>query len=133
MHGPILDVWLEMETRNENSDDSEYNRTDSSARLCRQPGSTRDDRNSRWCQAAPIAVTGDWTGGYVGGQLGYGNVECGGTDGDGAFGGLHAGYQSDMGTFVVGGEVDYDFADIKLDGGAGTIDNIAPTEAARRL
>lgn len=76
-------------------------------------------------QAAPIAVTGDWTGGYVGGQLGYGNVDVGGTDGDGAFGGLHAGYQSDMGTFVVGGEVDYDFADIELDGGGGTIDNIA--------
>ncbi len=75
-------------------------------------------------QAAPIAITGDWTGGYVGGQLGYGNVDAGGTDGDGAFGGLHAGYQSDMGTFVVGGEVDYDFADIELDGG-GSIDNIA--------
>lgn len=75
-------------------------------------------------QAAPIVVTGDWTGGYVGGQLGYANVDVDGTDGDGPFGGLHAGYQSDMGTWVVGGEVDYDFADIELDGG-GTIDNIA--------
>jgi len=75
-------------------------------------------------QAAPIVLSGDWTGGYVGGQLGYGNVDADGIDGDGAFGGLHAGYQSDMGTFVVGGEVDYDWTDIELDGGAGSIDNV---------
>lgn len=75
-------------------------------------------------QAAPVQMSGDWTGGYVGGQLGYGSVDVGGTDGDGFLGGLHAGYQQDLGTFVVGAEADYDFSDIELDGGAGTIDNI---------
>lgn len=67
----------------------------------------------------------DWTGGYVGGQLGYGDVDAdGGLSGDGVIGGLIAGYDYDFGTWVLGGGLDYDFADIDV-GGATTLENVA--------
>ncbi len=72
--------------------------------------------------AAPIVVAPsyDWTGGYAGLQLGYGSVDLdGGIDGDGAIGGVHAGYMWDFGQWVLGGELDYDAANIDLEDGAG--------------
>ncbi len=78
-------------------------------------------------QAPPPAPISDWTGFYAGAQLGYGDV---GTDGavvvggDGGLGGVHAGYRQDFGQFVLGGELDYDRAELELDAGAGTIDNV---------
>jgi len=39
--------------------------------------------------------------------------------------GVHGGYNQDFGRFVLGGELDYDFSDISLSGGAGDIDNIS--------
>jgi len=64
---------------------------------------------------APIAVvepvTGDWAGGYAGVQLGYGSG--GDTDGDGALGGVHAGYRWDLGRTVLGVQGDYNAADVK--------------------
>jgi len=75
---------------------------------------------------APVAsVGGDWTGAYGGLQLGYGDVDgTGAADGDDALFGVHAGYNYDFGTFVLGGEVDYDWADINLNGAA-TVDSVA--------
>lgn len=67
-----------------------------------------------------------WTGPYAGAQLGYGWVNNDdGPDGSGVVGGVHAGYNYDLGGFVVGGEADYDFAGIELDGNAGEVDGIA--------
>ncbi len=74
---------------------------------------------------APVQLGGDWTGGYAGVQLGYGDISgTGGADGDDILGGVHAGYDYDFGTFVLGGEVDYDSADIDLTGGA-SVDSVA--------
>jgi len=64
----------------------------------------------------------DWTGGYVGAQLGYGDVS-GFASGDGLLGGVHAGYNYDFGAWVLGGELDYDFANIDVTGG--TLDDVA--------
>eukprot|EP01013_Petalomonas_cantuscygni_P003189 TRINITY_DN13343_c0_g1_i1.p1 TRINITY_DN13343_c0_g1~~TRINITY_DN13343_c0_g1_i1.p1 ORF type:complete len:202 (+),score=45.34 TRINITY_DN13343_c0_g1_i1:51-656(+) len=64
---------------------------------------------------APVvmAPSADWTGGYVGASIGTYDARV--TDGDieesvadGTLYGVHAGYNFDMGTVVVGGELDYD-------------------------
>ncbi|WP_176715453.1 outer membrane protein [Thioclava sp. SK-1] len=63
---------------------------------------------------APVAVAPanlDWTGFYAGAQLGYGNTEGDFSDDRGGYGGVHAGYLHDMGTYVLGGEVDYSAVD----------------------
>ena len=82
--------------------------------------------------AAPVAPVlnfgTDWSGAYVGAQVGYGNMNSDGAvndSGDGALGGVHAGYQYDMGSLVLGGELDYNAADIKLDNNNGSIDKLA--------
>jgi opacity protein-like surface antigen len=88
--------------------------------------------------AAPVFTSPNWTGFYAGGQLGYGSVDADGafsdndddddddlfefdSDGDGFIGGLTAGYDYDLGNFVVGAGVDYDFADIDVDGDDGDL------------
>ncbi|MEN0079740.1 MAG: outer membrane beta-barrel protein [Pseudomonadota bacterium] len=77
---------------------------------------------------APVtSTTPDWTGFYAGGQIGYGDVSTGdaaNVDGDGEFFGVHAGYNWDFGTTVIGAEIDYDEANIDLDGGAGSVDDV---------
>ncbi len=81
-----------------------------------------------YVEPVPAPSGWDWTGFYVGGQLGYGDVDTDGAatvGGDGGFGGLHAGYNWDFGNFVVGPQVDYDWAEIELDAGAGDIENVA--------
>ncbi|MGB8623553.1 MAG: outer membrane beta-barrel protein [Paracoccaceae bacterium] len=67
---------------------------------------------------APVMTGWDWTGGYVGAQLGYGNINTKNTnaDGNGVLGGIHAGYNYDFGRFVLGGEVDIDGTNIDLNG-----------------
>ncbi len=80
--------------------------------------------------AAPVPVQtgGEWGGFYVGAQLGYGDVDSNGAglDGSGAIGGVHAGYRYDLGTAVVGGEIDYDIASIDLGTVAGDqLDSVA--------
>ncbi|MBI6628369.1 outer membrane protein [Pontibaca salina] len=64
--------------------------------------------------AAPVQVQpiSDWTGFYVGGQVGYGDASGGDIDVDGMLGGVHAGYMYDLGQWVVGAELDYDWADL---------------------
>lgn len=77
---------------------------------------------------APANTGGDWTGGYVGAQLGYGDSDSNGAglDGNGAIGGVHAGYLQDFGQFVAGAELNYDVTNINLGSGAGdTLDSVA--------
>ncbi|PWR03476.1 porin family protein [Meridianimarinicoccus roseus] len=95
-----------------------------------------------------------WSGGYAGAQIGYGYADTDttqdgdvnnngildtaenlpsntlntlrniGEDGDGATGGVHAGYLLNSGNFVYGGEADYDFSDIQFDRNAGEVNGI---------
>ena len=76
---------------------------------------------------APAFAGRDWTGAYAGVQLGYGDLETDGAadvDGDGAIGGLHAGYDFDLGNWVLGGAIDYDAADISLSDSAGDLNSV---------
>ena len=79
--------------------------------------------------AAPVIVapapSTDWTGAYAGLQLGYGTGDADGTDFDGVIGGGHVGYRQDFGTWVLGGELDYNIADLGFDGGGGEVDEVA--------
>lgn len=63
---------------------------------------------------APVAFTpapvmaSDWSGFYLGGSVGMGDVTVGDADAiDADNMGLHAGYNYDMGQFVLGAEVEY--------------------------
>ncbi len=80
---------------------------------------------------APAAPSADWSGFYVGGQLGYGfgelSFDVDDFDLDGVIGGFHAGYLWDTGQFVFGPEIQYDFADLTVtdaDGNTGSFDEI---------
>lgn len=71
------------------------------------------------------ARAGDWTGPYVG--LGIGNTDVNGpgaADGNDVSYGIHMGYDYDFGDFVLGGELEYDRADVSVAGGLGRLDNI---------
>ena len=72
----------------------------------------------------------NWTGAYAGVQLGYGDVGTSipGIDGNGAIGGVIAGYDYDFGTWVAGVGIDYDFANIDL-AGAATLENVLRLKA----
>ena len=82
---------------------------------------------------APVAV-GGWDGFYAGAQVGYGfgqfNLDprdVTDLDSDGVIGGLHIGYMRDLGDWVVGGELQYDAADLTVSnssGASGSFDNI---------
>lgn len=79
-------------------------------------------------EAAPVYTpSGNWTGAYVGAQLGYGDISTNavGLDGNGAIGGIHAGYLYDFGQFVAGGELDYDKTNIDLNAGGDQLDSVA--------
>lgn len=67
----------------------------------------------------------DWTGFYVGGQVGNAdvNTNVAGVDDNGVIGGLTAGYDYDLGSWVVGAGVDYDWSDTNL-GGVTTLDRV---------
>jgi hypothetical protein len=73
------------------------------------------------------AMAEDWGGAYGGVQFGVldGDVS-GSSDGDGSGGivGLHAGYDVDFGTFVLGAEIDLDFGGVDL-GDAAEVDGIS--------
>ncbi|MBR2656005.1 MAG: porin family protein [Loktanella sp.] len=69
---------------------------------------------------APIMPSSDWSGFYVGGQLGYGKVTTPviselDDDFTGAIYGVHAGYMYDLGSIVLGAEIDYDLTSMELD------------------
>ena len=82
---------------------------------------------------APV-VTTDWTGPYLGAQLGWGSL--GADDGagveiddDGVVGGLTAGYLHDFGQFVLGGEAQYDWTGIEDEAAGGELENIGRLKA----
>ncbi len=85
-----------------------------------------DDTPEVISQAAPSFGT-DWGGAYVGGQLGWGDVDTSGAglDGNGAIGGVHAGYRWDLGSYVIGAELDYDVTNIDLGANVGQLDSVA--------
>ena len=67
--------------------------------------------------AAPYVAPGlDWSGPYVGAQIGYGNVDSNGAgrNGNDWFGGVNAGYRWDFGNWVAGTELSYDATNIAL-------------------
>ncbi|MEO1639399.1 MAG: outer membrane beta-barrel protein [Pseudomonadota bacterium] len=78
---------------------------------------------------APVPRGTDWTGFYAGGQLGYGRLDSSSIDDEddpaGAIYGVHAGYNYDFGTLVLGGEVDYDLTNIEIDSPASEVDSVA--------
>ncbi|HEY6918180.1 MAG TPA: outer membrane beta-barrel protein [Tabrizicola sp.] len=77
--------------------------------------------------AEPYVAAGpDWSGAYVGAQLGYGDVDSssGALEGYGWLGGVHAGYRWDLGNWVAGTELSYDTASIDLGADAGTLDDV---------
>ncbi|MCF2871093.1 porin family protein [Octadecabacter sp. G9-8] len=65
----------------------------------------------------PASTATDWSGFYVGAQFGQGEVSASDADGSVDFDtlGLHAGYNYDLGSYVIGGEISFD--DISADGG----------------
>lgn len=81
---------------------------------------------------APVATGRDWTGFYAGGSLGYGSVDIDGVDDDfeGTTFGAHVGYNYDLGSIVVGGELEYmGTNDFVLDGGDLELDSVARAKA----
>jgi opacity protein-like surface antigen len=72
-----------------------------------------------------VPVSADWSGFYAGAQLGYGaaSTDVTGANGNGAIGGVHAGYRYDFGQFVAGAELAYNGANIDL-GTTGKLDNV---------
>ncbi|WP_045389611.1 outer membrane protein [Falsirhodobacter sp. alg1] len=74
---------------------------------------------------APVViapVTGDWEGAYLGAQVGYG--DGGSVDGDGAIGGVHAGYRWDLGNTVLGVVGEYNSADMAGENDAIKMDQV---------
>ncbi|PRY26633.1 opacity protein-like surface antigen [Aliiruegeria haliotis] len=71
----------------------------------------------------PVASSSsDWTGGYVGLQLGYGEVTDG-LEGNETIGGVQAGYDWDLGDWVVGIGADANFGSIETS--AGDLDSLS--------
>ena len=67
--------------------------------------------------ATPVIMSKDWSGFYVGGGLGTGAVGIGDDpDIDSSSFGLNAGYRYDMGSIVLGGEVEYSALDFESAG-----------------
>ncbi|WP_439142830.1 outer membrane protein [Pseudooctadecabacter sp.] len=67
----------------------------------------------------PVAQGNDWTGFYAGGSLGYAEAEesdPANFEADGATYGLHAGYDYDFGSFVLGGELEISGFDVSAGG-----------------
>lgn len=80
---------------------------------------------------APVMAGTDWSGFYVGGQLGYAELTSPlfDEDVDGAIYGVHAGYMYDLGTVVLGAEVDYDLSSIDNVAGNGDLDDVMRVKA----
>lgn len=79
-------------------------------------------------QAAPASLSTqsrspirsvNWTGVYIGGQLGFGSVDTStGGENEDFIGGFTLGYDYDFGQWVLGGALDFDFAEISAGPGA---------------
>ncbi len=78
--------------------------------------------------AAPALANGQWTGFYGGIGIGQLDVDTTVGDNDDTSYGLHAGYRYDLGQWVVGGEVEYDFTDVDLAPGV-SVDHVLRLKA----
>lgn len=78
---------------------------------------------------APPPASYDWTGAYVGGNLGYDHAGTSPNIGSGSsgLGGVYAGYNYDMGNFVLGGELGAD----KMHAGTGGGSHLSSTVTAK--
>lgn len=77
---------------------------------------------------APVAVaapSADWTGGWVGGKLGYGHASNGTTSDNGATYGIAGGYDWDFGQWVAGAALEWDKTDLDLGTGTDKLKDIA--------
>ena len=76
---------------------------------------------------APIPLSQEWTGPYIGVELGFGDVTASSPNaqlgGDGMLYGITLGYDRDFGNWVLGLAIDYDRTDISL--GGTDVDSIA--------
>ncbi|MDE0589933.1 porin family protein [Halocynthiibacter sp. C4] len=72
------------------------------------------------------ALAQDWSGFYAGGGIGNLSIDTSldGVDGNSTTLGVHAGYRFDLGEAVLGGEFEYDAADVELVPGAVTADSV---------
>lgn len=68
----------------------------------------------------------DWTGAYAGFSFGYTDAEgpADSSGNDTTFG-AHVGYDRDFGSFVLGGEVEYNWLSLNLSDNQGSLDNTA--------
>lgn len=77
---------------------------------------------------APAPVVdygGDWTGFYLGGQVGQLDADTdNGLSGDDTAYGIHGGYNHDFGRFVLGGEIEHDETDVDIGGGVANVDSV---------
>ncbi|VAW01931.1 outer membrane protein, putative [hydrothermal vent metagenome] len=78
--------------------------------------------------AAPaFAQSANWTGAYLGGEAGGANLKISGfgasVDDDSLIGGIIAGYDYDLGTWVIGAGADFDFTDVDF-GGANFLESV---------
>lgn len=72
----------------------------------------------------------NWTGFYLGGQLGYANVDTNvSSSSDNFIGGFTGGYDYDLGQWVVGAALDYDFTDASVAGGAADLETVFRVKA----
>lgn len=99
----------------------------------RHPGPDRPRRAAgRQPRAGPALPSAqDWTGFYLGGQIGWGGFDAEGAgldvSDDAAFGRVHAGYTHDFGNFIPGGEAEVEATGLEGRVGAATgqVDRIA--------
>jgi outer membrane immunogenic protein len=78
-------------------------------------------------EPVPVVQRGgaDWTGGWIGGHLGYGDVDAGANGDDGVIYGLGGGYDYDFGSWVAGVGLDWTETDIDLGTGTDQLNDIA--------
>ncbi len=76
--------------------------------------------------AANAALAEDWTGAYAGFSLGYSDASGpNGSGGDTTSVGANFGYDLDLGSFVLGGEFEYDRLNLDLGTTEGSLDGIS--------
>lgn len=86
--------------------------------------------------SAPVQVqpVSDWSGFYLGGQAGYGDAsDDRESDLSGGLGGVHAGYLYDLGQWVIGAELDYDWANLTGDSRISNTFGDSEIDAIKRL
>ncbi|HQU67538.1 MAG TPA: porin family protein [Albidovulum sp.] len=71
-----------------------------------------------------VAPSHDWTGGYIGAQIGNADGDYGALGDNNVSYGVRGGYDWDFGNWVVGAGLDWDKTDVDLGGGT-SIDSIA--------